>query len=94
VSWSVIAETAVTLIDAEVDRRKRESKAKSELMSLQSSFTEAQRGHDREETNRLWLEQLDETFYLGNSANRRFLKKVCFPHDRDIESPIKPEITK
>jgi hypothetical protein len=88
-SFAKQAENAVALIDAEVDRRKRDSKAKSELMSLQGAFTEAQRGHDQEETNRQWLEQLDETFYSGIPANKRFLKKVCFPFDRDIESPIK-----
>ena len=88
-SFAQQAETAAHSIEAEIGRRKRDSKAKTELIGLLNSFHNCQRDFDPEESNRQWLESLDDAFYSGIPANKRFLKKVCFPFDRDIESPIK-----
>ena len=90
-SFAQQAETAAYCIEAEIGRRKRDSKAKTELIGLLNSYYNCQRDFDPEESNRQWLESLDEAFNSGIQANKRFLKKVCHPHDRDITSPYKPE---
>jgi len=87
-SYRTIAEIAATKIEAEVDSRKRESKAKTELIDLLDSFSRYQRERDLEEASRVWLDSMDTVFYSGAPTNRRFLRKICFPHDRDIESPL------
>jgi len=87
-SYRTMAEVAADKIENEISRRKRESKAKAELIGLLDSFNQYQRNRDLEESGRLWLESIDHVFYTGIATNRRFLRKVCFPHDRDIESPI------
>ena len=86
--YKTIAHTASIKIQNEVNSRKRESKAKTELITLLDSFNRYQRERDQEEANRVWLESVDEVFYSGTPANRRFLRKVCFPYDRDVESPL------
>lgn len=87
-SYRTMAEVAADKIEVEISRRKRDSKAKAELIGLLDSFNQHQRNRDLEESGRLWLESIDDVFYSGIATNRRFLRKVCFPHDRDIESPI------
>ncbi len=87
-SYRTIAEVAAGKIEAEINQRKRESKAKAELVGLLDSFKQHQRDYDLEGSGRVWIESVDEVFYSGLPVNRRFLRKVCFPHDRDIESPI------
>ena len=87
-SYRTIAEVAAGKIEAEINQRKRESKAKGELIALLDSFNQYQRDYDLEGSGRVWIESVDEVFYSGLPVNRRFLRKVCFPHDRDIESPI------
>jgi len=87
-SYQTIAEVAVGKIECEISKRKRESKAKAELVGLADSFGRMKRDRDIEESSRVWLESVDEVFYSGIPTNRRFLRKVCFPHDRDIESPL------
>ena len=86
--YKTIAHVAFIKIQNEINSRKRESKAKTELIALLDSFNRYQREQNLEEANRVWLESVDEIFYSGTPANRRFLRKVCFPHDRDIESPL------
>lgn len=86
--YKTVAHTASIKIQNEVNSRKRESEAKTELIALLDSFNRYQRERDLEEANRVWLESVDEIFYSGTPTNRRFLRKVCFPHDRDIESPL------
>jgi len=86
-SYRIIAEIAAGKIKAEVNQRKRESKAKAELVVLLDSFNQHQRDYDLEGSSRVWLEAVDEVFYSGLPVNRKFLRKVCFPHDRDTESP-------
>jgi len=87
-SYRTIAEIAAGKIEFEIGQRKRESKAKAELVGLLDSYNQHQRDRDLEESGRVWLCSVDEVFYAGLPVNRRFLRKVCFPHDRDIESPI------
>lgn len=87
-SYRAIAEVAAGKIEVEINQRKRESKAKAELVGLLDSYNQHQRDRDLEGLGRLWMMSVDEVFYSGLPVNRRFLRKVCFPHDRDIESPI------
>ena len=90
-SYEQQAVNAHLQIEQEFSKRKRNSKAKTELNNLIDEYHNAMRSPDIEESSRQWLEVVDNCYYMGDTANKRFLKKVCFPYDRDIESLIKPE---
>jgi len=78
---------AADAIEFEINKRTRNSKAKAELVALLDAFAKASRGPD--EAYHEWLDSVHDAFYDGAPANRKFLRKVLWGNERDIESPLK-----